>query len=204
MSSWRRPSAPTACIWARTTRPRRRRAVLGADAIIGVSCYDSLERAQRCRAAGASYVSFGAFFASPTKPLGHARLDRPAEAKRRAGHATGGDRRHHAGQWRFAGRSGRRFPGRRSPPCSAPDDVRAQPRAASPTFYSTDIEIPHDDQPRTLPARAAADARRREFAGARVQVGRRRAVLHRSAPTAPICGTSRARATSTTSAPGVR
>ncbi len=47
------------------------RAVLGPDAIIGVSCYDSLERARELVAAGADYVAFGAFFPSPTKP--HAR-----------------------------------------------------------------------------------------------------------------------------------
>ena len=44
------------------------RARLGATAIIGVSCYDVLARAQRAAAAGADYVAFGAFFASPTKP----------------------------------------------------------------------------------------------------------------------------------------
>ena len=41
---------------------------LGADAIIGVSCYDSLDRAHAAAEAGADYVAFGAFFASPTKP----------------------------------------------------------------------------------------------------------------------------------------
>ena len=41
---------------------------LGAAAIIGVSCYDSLERARQFAAAGADYLAFGAFFASPTKP----------------------------------------------------------------------------------------------------------------------------------------
>lgn len=45
------------------------RAALGDQAIIGVSCRDSLERAQAAVRAGASYVSFGAFFRSPTKPL---------------------------------------------------------------------------------------------------------------------------------------
>ncbi len=45
------------------------RAVLGEHAIIGVSCYGSLPRAQAAARAGASYVSFGAFFSSPTKPL---------------------------------------------------------------------------------------------------------------------------------------
>jgi thiamine-phosphate pyrophosphorylase len=47
------------------------RAVLGENAIIGVSCYDSLERAHQLVAAGADYIAFGAFFPSPTKP--HAR-----------------------------------------------------------------------------------------------------------------------------------
>ncbi len=47
----------------------RARAALGDQAIIGVSCRDSLERAQAAVRAGADYVSFGAFFRSPTKPL---------------------------------------------------------------------------------------------------------------------------------------
>ncbi|AIF45757.1 thiamine phosphate synthase [Dyella japonica] len=47
------------------------RAVLGEKAIIGVSCYDSLQRARELSAAGADYIAFGAFFPSPTKP--HAR-----------------------------------------------------------------------------------------------------------------------------------
>lgn len=45
------------------------RAIMGEHAIIGVSCYDSLPRAQAAARAGASYVSFGAFFPSTTKPL---------------------------------------------------------------------------------------------------------------------------------------
>lgn len=44
------------------------RDALGAGAIIGASCYDSLSRARSAAAAGASYVAFGAFFPSPTKP----------------------------------------------------------------------------------------------------------------------------------------
>ncbi len=44
------------------------RATLGAGAIIGVSCYDSLRRAQNAAAAGADYLAFGAFFPSKTKP----------------------------------------------------------------------------------------------------------------------------------------
>ena len=41
---------------------------LGPDAIIGVSCSNSLERARAAQAAGASYVAFGRFFESGTKP----------------------------------------------------------------------------------------------------------------------------------------
>jgi thiamine-phosphate pyrophosphorylase len=44
------------------------RVALGSNAIIGVSCYDSLERAQHMAKQGANYVAFGAFFPSPTKP----------------------------------------------------------------------------------------------------------------------------------------
>lgn len=43
------------------------RAALGADAIIGVSCYDSLQRASDAAAAGANYLAFGAFFPTSTK-----------------------------------------------------------------------------------------------------------------------------------------
>jgi thiamine-phosphate pyrophosphorylase len=56
--------------------PAAVRAVLGSQAIVGVSCYASIELALGAARAGASYVSFGAFFASPTKPhAGHAPLD---------------------------------------------------------------------------------------------------------------------------------
>ncbi len=41
---------------------------LGADKIIGVSCYQDLELALRAAAAGADYVAFGSFYPSPTKP----------------------------------------------------------------------------------------------------------------------------------------
>jgi thiamine-phosphate pyrophosphorylase len=44
------------------------RAVLSEAAIVGVSCYDDPGRAHAAAAAGASYVAFGAFFASTTKP----------------------------------------------------------------------------------------------------------------------------------------
>ncbi len=45
------------------------RARLGSKAMIGVSCYDSLDRAKRAADDGADYIAFGAFHSSPTKPL---------------------------------------------------------------------------------------------------------------------------------------
>ncbi|QGU33900.1 thiamine phosphate synthase [Thermochromatium tepidum] len=48
--------------------PRLARKRLGESAIIGVSCYDQLALAEAAQAAGASYVAFGSFFPSPTKP----------------------------------------------------------------------------------------------------------------------------------------
>lgn len=45
------------------------RALLGADARIGASCYDDPALARAAIAAGADHVAFGAFFPSPTKPL---------------------------------------------------------------------------------------------------------------------------------------
>jgi thiamine-phosphate pyrophosphorylase len=41
---------------------------LGRTAIIGASCYDSLERASAAVTAGADYIAFGSFFPSLTKP----------------------------------------------------------------------------------------------------------------------------------------
>jgi thiamine-phosphate pyrophosphorylase len=48
--------------------PAAARALLGDGALIGVSCYDSLERALIARDAGADYVAFGSFFRSSIKP----------------------------------------------------------------------------------------------------------------------------------------
>lgn len=48
--------------------PSAARARLGGQAIIGVSCYDDLDRALKAQAAGVDYVAFGSFFASKTKP----------------------------------------------------------------------------------------------------------------------------------------
>jgi thiamine-phosphate pyrophosphorylase len=44
------------------------RAALGPAALLGASCYQSLERARAAVRAGADYVAFGSVFPSPTKP----------------------------------------------------------------------------------------------------------------------------------------
>jgi thiamine-phosphate pyrophosphorylase len=45
------------------------RTIVGAERIIGVSCYNEFERAERAMRAGADYVAFGSFYPSSTKPL---------------------------------------------------------------------------------------------------------------------------------------
>jgi thiamine-phosphate pyrophosphorylase len=50
---------------APVSRARRR---LGQRAIIGVSCYNQMERARTAAGTDASYVAFGRFFPSKTKP----------------------------------------------------------------------------------------------------------------------------------------
>jgi thiamine-phosphate pyrophosphorylase len=58
------------------------RALLGAQAIIGITCYQSLDLAQLAQQQGANYVAFGRFFPSRSKPLaGHAPLSLLTEAK---------------------------------------------------------------------------------------------------------------------------
>jgi len=44
------------------------RQALGPEAIIGVSCYNELDRARDAEQAGADYVAFGRFFSSRSKP----------------------------------------------------------------------------------------------------------------------------------------
>ncbi|MCP5279059.1 MAG: thiamine phosphate synthase [Thiobacillus sp.] len=51
------------------------RALLGADKILGASCYQDPGLAEKAARAGADYVAFGSFFPSPTKP--HARRAHP-------------------------------------------------------------------------------------------------------------------------------
>ena len=48
--------------------PRLARERLGSSAIIGVSCYNQIERARRAASEGADYLAFGRFFPSLTKP----------------------------------------------------------------------------------------------------------------------------------------
>lgn len=50
--------------------PATARRLLGPDLQLGVSCYDSRDRAMRAGEAGADYVAFGAFHPSPTKTTG--------------------------------------------------------------------------------------------------------------------------------------
>lgn len=60
------------------------RAALGPNAIIGVSCYNDIERAIAAEKAGADYVAFGSFFPSTTKPKAvRAELALLREAKQR-------------------------------------------------------------------------------------------------------------------------
>ena len=55
---------------------------LGADAIIGVSCYNFVEQAFGAQEQGATYVAFGRFFPSSSKPLAApAELDTLRKAK---------------------------------------------------------------------------------------------------------------------------
>ncbi len=55
---------------------------LGQQAIIGVSCYNDLDRAKTMRAQGADYVAFGRFFPSKTKPdAPQAEIDTLIQAK---------------------------------------------------------------------------------------------------------------------------
>ena len=55
---------------------RAARDALGDTALVGASCYDDIELARRAVDQGATYVAFGAFFPSPTKP--NARRAAPA------------------------------------------------------------------------------------------------------------------------------
>ncbi len=63
-------------------RPGPVRRLLGADKIIGVSCYNQLNLAHEAEAEGANYVTFGAYFSSDTtSKLINAPLDIFQQAK---------------------------------------------------------------------------------------------------------------------------
>ncbi|MHB1352289.1 MAG: thiamine phosphate synthase [Thiobacillus sp.] len=47
---------------------REARIILGPTKFVGASCYQSRDLARAAQAAGADYVAFGSFYASPTKP----------------------------------------------------------------------------------------------------------------------------------------
>jgi thiamine-phosphate pyrophosphorylase len=49
--------------------PKTARQILGNNAVIGVSCYNSLPLAEQSAKDGADYIAFGAVYASGTKPL---------------------------------------------------------------------------------------------------------------------------------------
>lgn len=58
------------------------RVALGPSAIVGMSCYNSLDLARHAQSMGASYAAFGRFHASSTKPLAsHAKLETLQRAK---------------------------------------------------------------------------------------------------------------------------
>lgn len=65
---------------------RAAREALGAQRILGVSCYNEMARAEAAAAAGADYLAFGSVFASRTKPSAvRAPLSLITEAKQRFG-----------------------------------------------------------------------------------------------------------------------
>jgi thiamine-phosphate pyrophosphorylase len=51
-----------------TARKRAAEAGCPPDFVVGISCYNDFDLAQRAAMAGADYVAFGSMFASPTKP----------------------------------------------------------------------------------------------------------------------------------------
>ncbi len=58
--------------------------LLGANKIIGISCYNDLNRAVEMQNMGATYIAFGAFFSSNTKPFAvKADLNLLKEAKKK-------------------------------------------------------------------------------------------------------------------------
>lgn len=64
--------------------PKAARRQAGADAIIGISCYNNLDRAIDAERHGADYVAFGSFFPSGIKPDAvHAEINLLVQARQR-------------------------------------------------------------------------------------------------------------------------
>ncbi len=69
--------------------PREARAILGSEAIVGVSCYNEFERAERAAESGADYIAFGSMYPSRSKPAAvRASTDLLRRAKARLGVAV--------------------------------------------------------------------------------------------------------------------
>ena len=69
--------------------PREARAILGSEAIVGVSCYNEFERAERAAESGADYIAFGSMYPSRSKPAAvRASPDLLRRAKARLGVAV--------------------------------------------------------------------------------------------------------------------
>jgi len=84
-STWPRAWA-SACTWAQDPMAplTPARALLGSKAIIGATCHGQIELAEQAAKEGASYVAFGRFFNSSTKPgAPAATLEMLAEARKR-------------------------------------------------------------------------------------------------------------------------
>ncbi len=151
------------------------RARLGRNAIIGVSCYDSLDRAREL-AARRRLSRLRRILPIADQTTGTPRHAGSVARRARIRQAAGGDRRHYAGQCIVADRGRRRFR-RRDFRRIRPRQHDLQRRAVTPSFSLS--RYPHVHESRTLPTRAAPIARRRQFARARLPLGRRRTVLYR-------------------------
>lgn len=68
------------------SEPAALRALIGPEAVIGVSCYNEIERARHAATIGADYIAFGSVYPSPTKPDAvHAPLELLGRARTETG-----------------------------------------------------------------------------------------------------------------------
>ena len=116
------------------------REIVGPDAIVGATCGDSPERAERAREAGANYCAMGAVFPSPTKPdAPGCDLKMIAAARRQSGlpvAAVGGI---HLGNIAAAARSGADMAASVSAIFGA-GDIRKSARELSAAFLNAAME----------------------------------------------------------------